>query len=74
MKIEHVYQVMVAEIAFHEIIINGLNAYMAKKMNVSREEIDVFLEQYQNQETMTKYVQSVHRRTMSRIQELEASS
>ena len=65
---------MVAEIAFHEIIIKGLNAFMANKMNVSPEEIDAFLEPYQNQETMTKYVQSVHRRTMKRIQELEASS
>ena len=64
MKVEHVYQVMVAEIAFHEIIINGLNAYIAKKINVSPEEIDTFLEQYQNQETMKKYVQSVHQRTM----------
>jgi len=47
MKVEHLFRVVVAEIAFHEILLNALNAFIVKRMNVSPEEIETFVEQYQ---------------------------
>lgn len=73
MKVEHLFQVVVAEIAFHEILLNALNAFIVKRMNVSPEEIETFVEQYQV-EKRGAYVHSVHKRMQKRINELAASS
>jgi hypothetical protein len=73
MKVEHLFQVMVAEIAFHEILIKALTAYIAKQSNVSTEEIEAFVDQYAP-EKRSAYVQSVHMRLKQRIDELAASS
>lgn len=73
MKVEHVFQVMVAEIAFHEILINALTTYIAKHSNASIGEIDAFIEQHSS-DKRTAYVQSVHMRLKKRIEELAAAS
>jgi hypothetical protein len=39
---------VVAEIAFHEIFINTLNAFIVKRMNVPAEEVETFVENYQS--------------------------
>ena len=50
MKVEHLFQVQVVvpEIAFHEIFINTLNAFIVKRMNVPAEEVETFVENYQS--------------------------
>jgi phosphoribosylaminoimidazole-succinocarboxamide synthase len=73
MKVEHLFQVMVAEIAFHEILINALTAYIAKQSNASIDEVDAFIEQHSS-DKRTAYVQSVHMRLKKRIEELAAAS
>lgn len=73
MKAEHLFQVLVAETAFHEIRINALTAYIAKHSNVSIQEIEAFVDQYAA-ERRADYVGSVHRRLKQRIDELAASS
>ncbi|HKO30440.1 MAG TPA: hypothetical protein VJU54_04830 [Nitrospiraceae bacterium] len=73
MKAEHVFQVLVAETAFHEIRINALTAYIARHSNVSLQEIETFIDQYAAERT-AEYVASVHMRLKQRIDELEASS
>ena len=73
MKVEHLFQVVVAEIAFHEILVNALNAFIIKRMNVSGEEIETFVENYQTDKRQA-CVESVHRRMQRRINELAASS
>jgi hypothetical protein len=64
---------MVAEIAFHEILINALTAYIAKQSNGSIDDVDAFIEQYASDKRMA-YVQSVHMRLKNRIEELAAAS
>jgi hypothetical protein len=73
MKVEHLFQVMVAEIAFHEMLIHALTAYIAKRSNASIEEIDAFIEQHTS-DKRAAYVQSVHMRLKKRIEELAAAS
>jgi len=73
MKVEHLFQVLVAEIAFHEIRSNALTAYIAKQSNVSIEEIESFVDQHAP-EKRADHVASVHRRLQRRIDELAASS
>jgi hypothetical protein len=73
MKVEHLFQVMVAEIAFHEILVNALTAYIARQSNGSVDEIDAFIERYSSDKRMA-YVQSVHMRLKKRIDELAAAS
>ena len=73
MKVEHLFQVMVAEIAFHEILINALTAYIANQSNASTEQVDAFIEHHSS-DKRTAYVQSVHMRLKKRIDELAATS
>lgn len=73
MKTEHLFQVMVSEIAFHEILTNALSAYIAKRLNVSTEEIETFVDQYAP-EKRAAFVQSVHARMKRKLDELDASS
>ena len=73
MKVEHLFQVMVAEIAFHEILIHALTAYIANQSNASIDEVDAFIEQHSS-DKKTDYVQSVHMRLKKRIEELAAAS
>lgn len=73
MRVEHLFQVVVAEIAFHEILINALTAYIAKQSNGSIDEVNAFIEQYSS-DKRTAYVQSVHIRLKKRIEELAAAS
>jgi hypothetical protein len=73
MKVEHLFQVVVAEIAFHEILVNALNAFIVTRMNVSGEEIETFVENYQTDKRQA-YVESVHRRMQRRINDLAVSS
>jgi hypothetical protein len=73
MKVEHLFQVVVAEIAFHEIFVNALNAFIVKRMNVSAEEVETFVENYQTDKRQA-YVESVHKRMQQRINALGASS
>ena len=69
MKTEHLFQVMVSEIAFHEILTNALSAYIAKRLNVSVEEIEIFVDQYAPEERAAS-VQSVHLRMERKMREL----
>ena len=73
MKVEHLFQVVVAEIAFHEILVHALNAFIVTRMNVSGEQIEAFVENYQTNKRQA-YVESVHRRMQRRINELAVSS
>ena len=73
MKVEHLFQVVVAEIAFHEIFINALNAFIVQRMNVPPEEVETFVENYQTDKRQA-YVESVHKRMQRRINELAGSS
>lgn len=73
MKVEHLFQVMVAEIAFHEMLIHALTAYIAKQSNASLDDVDGFIEQHSS-DKRAGYVQSVHMRLKKRIEELAAAS
>ena len=73
MKVEHLFQVVVAEIAFHEILVNALTAFIVTRMNVSGEEMEAFVENYQTDKRQA-YVESVHRRMQRRINDLAVSS
>ena len=73
MKVEHLFQVVVAELAYHEILVNALNAFIVKRMNVPAEEIESFVDNYQTDKRQA-YVESVHRRMQRRLDELAASS
>jgi hypothetical protein len=71
MKVEHLFQVMVAETAFHELLINALTAYIARQSQASIDEIDAFIEQHSS-DKRAAYVESVHMRLKKRIEELAA--
>jgi hypothetical protein len=73
MKVEHLFQVMVAEIAFHEIRLDALTAYIAKQSHASIDEVNAFIEQHSS-DKRTAYVQSVHMRLKKRVDELAAAS
>jgi hypothetical protein len=69
MKIEHLFQVMVAEIAFQEFTLNALSAFLEKKLNVSRDEVETFVDGYER-EKRGAYVRSVKARMERRLEEL----
>jgi beta-xylosidase len=69
MKTEHLFQVLVSEIAFQEIRIHALSAYIAKQLNVSMEEIESFLDQYAPEKRAAS-VQSVHLRMERKMRDL----
>lgn len=73
MKTEHLFQVMVSEIAFHEILTNALSAYMAKRLNVSMEEIETFVDEYAP-EKRAACVQAVHLRMERKMRALGGAS
>jgi len=72
MKVEHLFQVLVAEIAFQEVTINGLSAFVEKKLNVSRDEVSTFVQGY-GLENGRQYVTQVKARMEKRLQEIGES-
>lgn len=73
MKVEHLFQVMVAEMAYQEILINGLSAFVQKKLNVSSEEIETVVTEYAREKSQG-YVMQAKARMEKRLRELSESS
>lgn len=73
MKIDHLFQALITEIAFQEVTLNAMTAFIQKKLNVSFDEVETFVDQY-GKENGSQYVLSVKRRMEKNIAELEAAS
>jgi len=73
MKIEHLFQVLVSEIAFQEIRTHALSAFIANRLSVPAEEIEIFVDQYAPEKRAAS-VQSVHLRMERKMRELGGAS